>query len=373
MHTLGSRGRPAHILLTAFLVASAALAFGLVPATDAATTGPSIRALLPADLWGFVVARRPTTASYTPAAKDQGDSAGMSSKVTRTGVGSYDVMMTGLLPSVPNWGDVQVTPLGTALRTCEVGDFGSGTVGTEIQVECFTRTGVAVNTAFIVNYVNLHSASGRAGYVWGNDPTNPSYTPDTTYQFNSTGATNTISRLSTGRYQVHLPGLGANHGNALVSAEGNTGAGCRIPSWGPSGGDLVVNVLCRTHSGAPSDELFMMLFTQGEGLKGPGGTPAAYLNANHPTLAAYTADAAYRYSSAGIAPKVARSGLGVYTVTLGGMQPGGAAQVTAYGSGMNRCVVSSIPGSGSPLKIGVRCFNVNGSPADTKFGLSFVH
>ena len=78
-------------------------------------------------------------------------------------------------------------------------------------------------------------------------------------------------------------------------------------------------------------------------------------------------------SSAGIAPKVARSGVGRYTVTLGGMQPGGAAQVTTYGSGMNRCVVSSIPGSGSPLKIGVRCFNVDGAPDDARFGLSFVH
>ena len=295
MHRIdGLGGRVARTLTAVIALSMAALAFGLVPAVAAGSGSIPTRALVSSDLWGFVVARKPTTASYTPAPRDRGNSTGGTNTVNRIKIGTYQVLMAGLLPTAPNWGDVQVTPLGSALRTCEVGDFGYGSSGASIFIACFTRTGAPVDAAFIVNLVDFHSNSGRAGYVWGNDPTNPSYTPDLTYQFNSTGATNTIVRLSTGRYQVHLPGLGANRGNVQVAALGQTGAGCRIPSWGPSGGDLVVNVLCREPGGVLSDELFMMAFTQGEGLKGPGGTPAAYLNANHPTLASYTADAAYR-------------------------------------------------------------------------------
>ena len=113
--------------------------------------------------------------------------------------------------------------------------------------------------------------------------------PDPEYQYNSTGATNTITRSSTGRYAVHLPGLATARGNVQVSGKFVEPSGkpalCRALGWGPSATDLVVNVQCRNLSGAKADADFDLFFAQGQGLKGAGHVPVAYLDANRPTTA----------------------------------------------------------------------------------------
>ena len=72
-----------------------------------------------------------------------------------------------------------------------------------------------------------------------------------------------------------------------------------------------------------------------------------------------------------MAPHVTRSGVGRYLVTLPGMPKGGAAHVTAYGTGASFCALSSIRTAGTPEQVGVRCFKPNGDPVDSEFGLSY--
>ena len=81
----------------------------------------------------------------------------------------------------------------------------------EIDVHCYDRSGVPTDGTYSASLLDSQSLTGKAGYVWANDATNPAtYVPDGEYQYNSTGATDTVTRLSKGRYARSLsrPGDG---------------------------------------------------------------------------------------------------------------------------------------------------------------------
>ena len=117
----------------------------------------------------------------------------------------------------------------------------------------------------------------------------------------------------------------------------------------------------------------------GLGMKGAVRRNVAYLYASKPMAASYTPDAPYRYSSSDGVPTVRRAGTGRYLVTLPGMPIGGSAQVTAHasraadGSPIPRhCVISSIRTDGLPQQVGIRCFDVAGTLADSRFLLAYA-
>ncbi|MET8450099.1 hypothetical protein [Streptomyces sp. NPDC005209] len=209
---------------------------------------------------------------------------------------------------------------------------------------------------------------GRFGYVWANQPAAASYTPSPTYQFNSAGSVNTITRSGVGQYTVRLPSIGSAAGHVQVTAYGDVLARCKTVNWYPSGTAQLVNVRCFTFGGSPRDTQFTLTYTRGTGLL--RATPAAYAWANQPTTASYTPATAYQYNSAGYANRITRQGVGVYRVWTPGMALGyGDVQVTAYGLDSRYCKVDYwTPSTG----IQVRCFSTVGAPADTYFDVSFV-
>lgn len=115
---------------------------------------------------------------------------------------------------------------------------------------------------------------GRAilGYAWADQPSTPTYTPDINWQYNSTGALNTITRSGVGTYQVTFPGIssttpGLNHVQvaqyrSFVFAGFTTT--CRVQSWDnfSLAPDLLVNVECRDVFEAPVDEYFVVQVTE---------------------------------------------------------------------------------------------------------------
>jgi hypothetical protein len=101
-------------------------------------------------------------------------------------------------------------------------------------------------------------------------------------------------------------------------------------------------------------------------------SPVAYFTADQPATGSYVPDADLRYSSANKLPHVNRSSKGVYVGTLRGMPAGGAALASGFGPTAARCQISSIRTSGTPQKVGVRCFRPSGAPADTQFELSYL-
>ena len=331
------------------------------------------------DLWGWVVARHPTTLNYAPAPKDRGNSTGGINFVDREAPGTYLVHFPGLDSGSEN-GISLVSSLTKLSRYCVVGSNGGGPGEANVVVLCFNSAGGAADTPFVASRLIFQQPAGRAAYVADLHPSDTDWTPQSQDQFNSTSTSNNIHRISTGRYQVNLLNLGTSHGNVQMTTWGSTTStagivstpsDCHALGWAAFHNTLQVQVACHNGSGALADTYFFLYFSQGEGVKGPGGSPAAYLDANKPTTASYAPIAGRRWSSAAMPSHVNRSEVGRYLVTLPGMPPGGAAQVTPYGTGKAHCSISSIRAS-TPQKIGVRCFKPSGAPVDSKFGLSYA-
>ena len=210
--------------------------------------------------------------------------------------------------------------------------------------------------------------SGTYAFLLDNQPTQTDFTPDPNYAFNSHGGTNSVHRSGAGSYQVTLPGMTAA-GNIQVTTASD--GFCRILSWTTGVSATTVQVRCYSPvDGSLSDESFIVMYTHHVGLTGAPGRKAAYVYANKPTTSSYTPPTAYRYTT-GSTPKVKRTSAGKYNVVLPGLPAGGAAAVTAVGTGTSRCQLTSIAGKVGQT-VGVACFSPSGTPVDSEFMLSFT-
>ncbi len=97
------------------------------------------------------------------------------------------------------------------------------------------------------------------GYVFADKPTEKSYTPSSTYSYNSCGEHPKIVRTGVGVYRVRFPGLGGNGkegGSVQVTAYGGSSESCKVAKWGSRGKDFNLYVRCFTVSGNPVDTRF---------------------------------------------------------------------------------------------------------------------
>ena len=329
-----------------------ALIVVLVTPLDAAAAPPAG--------WGWVVARNPTSASYHPAAKDQGNVSGASNSVERFSAGNYLVHLPGAATS-DGGGNVQVSALNTNARYCTVQGWGGGPdIG--IYVGCYRLNGTSVDSAFTAVFLQRGYNSGYIGYLWADQPTSTDYTPDTFYQ--SSGGSFTIHRSSAGHYLVRLPGFDADHGNVQVTGYGATT--CKLGETSSDGTAMIIGVACPA-----GDSRFNLLYTKNVGLTGVSRPKAAYLRAFPLASGTHRTPGAFRYSSEGTTPTLTRSGVGEYVVTFPGMPKGGVAHVTA-GPGADVCYLTKIRTNAAPQKVGVSCVTFGGAPADAAFDLSYT-
>lgn len=222
----------------------------------------------------------------------------------------------------------------------------------------------AANSQFLVA-----GPQSRWGYVWANQPTAASYTPSNTYQFNSSGATNTIVRTAVGTYTVKFPNLAASAGTVHVSAYGTGSQSCKVVNWFPSGSEEHVNVACFNSAGSRADALFTVSFNLPAGNIGPLG----HVWADQPSTASYTPSASYRFNSSGGTNTISRSGVGAYTVRLPGLAASaGNVKVTAYGGGSELCKVGNWFPSGADQLVNVRCYSTSGAAVDTRFTMTYA-
>jgi hypothetical protein len=323
-------------------------------------------------LWGWLTARKPTTANYTPGALDQGNANGYMDSVARYYAGHYEAKF----PQIQNpnrVGAAIVTALSTSPRLCVMSDIGSPSTPDEINVDpnCYGPGGGQRDSEFSVIFTTGGVDSGALAYVWANQAGSPSYTPDPNYQFDRSSATPiTITRPGLGTYKVTLPGISGGVGNIQVAAVED--AFCRIVSW-LLATPTVVTVKCFSpFTDTASDTQFELAYTNGVGLSGVAGQSAAYLFANKPTTASYTPGAAFSYTT-GMPMTVKHNGTGAYSISLPGMLARGAAAVTAAGSGSkSRCQLGTI-GITTPMKVSVLCFSPTGAPLNSKFTFSYTN
>jgi hypothetical protein len=159
-------------------------------------------------VWGYVWANNPTAGSYTPSTTYQRNLTRTlaTNTITRSGVGYYKVVFENL--GIYSGGTIDVTAYGPGPGECKVQNWGPTLADMNVYVRCFNANGAALDTMFTAALTRPISSS-RFGYVWANSPSSASYTPSTTYQYNSTFATNTITRLGAGTYRVRLPAWAA--------------------------------------------------------------------------------------------------------------------------------------------------------------------
>ena len=341
----------------------------------------------PEDHWGFVHADEPTTAAYTPDAQRNQNSTYTPNTVARTGTGVYQVTFPNLASYGGKSGSAAATAVGTTGEHCTVSSWNSNlTPDVSVTVRCFSAAGAPADTAFDASYIRPTASSAPFAYLWAEDEAAAAYTPSTHHQFNSTGATNTIVRNSTGDYTVTLPGLASSGGTVKVTAFSAASSYCKASDWDAAGADEQVDVLCFDSAGAPADVKFTLSFADDTSILANGGT-SGYVWGNDSANPSYTPNSAYQYNSPGATNTITRSTAGRYTVTLPGLgsrvpilngSDEGTVHVTAHHTTSKRCELvgfhSGIVAFGSPipLYVDVACHTAAGTPSDSRFVVQFT-
>jgi len=232
------------------------------------------------------------------------------------------------------------------------------------------------NTANSV-FLDRGSQSSWA-YVHANQPTTASYTPRADRRFNSSGATNTVTRSAVGAYRVRIPGMAAG-GMPHATAYGSSPTHCTVPGWGPGGPglDQLVDVRCFTPTGTPTDSQFTVGFVS------PRNRFGAYADlwASQPSTPDYNPPI-FNYNSTTTTPavnRIQRAGVGVYLVWLPGLGPAadgpsaGTAIATATGTTTGWCRASGWGTSGQDVLAVVTCRTASGAPADATFTFTYAN
>ncbi len=312
----------------------------------------------------------------------QYNSTGAANTVARSGQGTYVAKFPGLADY--DKGTVNVTAYGSSNDTCKVERWNSVDADLLVTVRCFTSTGLAADTSFTVSYSSWRGFSDFT-YLWSSDENSTSNQNSASYNPSGylftpySSAPPTVTRAGTGDYTVRIPSqaqasLRDPHGGGIVNvtAYGSRSESCKVAWWG-IGEDLVARILCFSAAGDPADSRFAMTYHRKTDLLGRFSTNHAYVWADQETAASYVPVHRYQFNTQPGELSITRSGAGAYSVKIPGQgQTGGHVQVTAYGTGAERCKVESWGLSGADQFVRVRCFNARGSPADAKFTLSYV-
>jgi hypothetical protein len=215
--------------------------------------------------FGYVWANAPTSAMYTPSRSYQYNSKGAVNKVKRLGTGIYDVRFPKLQPA---GGTFKVTAYGNDTNRCNIGSWGpnAGNTRMDVSVYCTTPAGNPVDSLYTITFANKKSSLlgvvGPTGYVWANDPTSASYSPSSTYQYDSAGGSITITRSSAGQYDVTIPTLGQNNGDVQVTSYGGGSATCQVVGWGTNGSSQQIAVDCFDTSGVLVDTQYVLQYVR---------------------------------------------------------------------------------------------------------------
>jgi probable HAF family extracellular repeat protein len=105
---------------------------------------------LPGRRVGLALANQPTVAAYTPSTVSSFNSSGGAISANRSAPGRYTMTFTGLQKLAGHTETVQVTPVGTALRTCNVVSWGNSGSSLRVSVECRNAAGQLADTRYQV-------------------------------------------------------------------------------------------------------------------------------------------------------------------------------------------------------------------------------
>lgn len=327
----------------------------------------------------FAWAYAPTASSYTTSSSYSWSSSGQPISITRSAVGSYTVSFAGLGGA---GGNVQVSAYGDD-RACKVGGWWSSGGALLTSIRCYDGSGAAANARFDVQFHREalvdpapRDHTPELAYLWAHSPTTAEYTPSASYAFNDGGAASTIRRLSTGVYEVTVPGHSSTGASAQVSAYGGTNQRCQLRRWRSAGGAALLEVACFTPSGVSADSMFTLSLTQQTvpSAAGAARRKGAYARvmirdgqATVPVNWQYNA-----LSSAAVYATTSSTGSYVVNVPRTSSVANDHVQVTATGTTAARCRVRSWGRYSDRTAISVGCTNMSGAPIDSAFELRYL-
>ena len=203
----------------------------------------------------FAFANQPTALAYAPASAGSWNPAG-ATRAYRDGVGAYRVVFSGMGARLPagSGGHVQVNAVGTGKGHCMVSEWG-GSPDLVVSVACFSPTGARADAKFTAL---VTPPAAHLAYVWADQPTLSSYTPDARYSSNPVGGAVTIKRTGVGLYDIRWTGIDAEIrglGNPQVTAWGYNNAQCKVSGFSTE----VVSVRCYAPNGAQIDTQYTVL------------------------------------------------------------------------------------------------------------------
>ena len=330
----------------------------------------------PGEAWAYAWASN-ASADHTPSSSYSRNSSG---DLFGAGVAnSIDHLATGqYLVAFPNigseWtGNLQVVAYGTDNARCKLRGtltlFSSATA----RVDCHGPNGALKDSRFVVSYVRKGSPIGVGKGAYLLTTSEASGIVPVVNQWNSTGAPNSVERLSVGRYRATLPGQmpRPRGGTVQVTAYGSSSDYCKVGSWSPSGDAITVDVRCFDTTGAASDSTFSLFYTPEHAA---GGLSGGHAWANDASDAEYSPSSSYEYTHKGGSGESATSttayrlGVGHYQIRYPFLSTtGSTALVTAYGTSANQCKIGSWTANAGDALVTVRCFNAAGNPVDTQF------
>jgi hypothetical protein len=349
---------------------SAALVGCATDTSETPATGSTAQAL---DTNDFGFAWVPLGAS-TPPASWAANTGGGPITIQTLATGQYKVTFGGL--GGPS-GNAQVVAHGTDNTRCKVQSWFQSGADELVNVLCHTGAGAPINSSFVVRYGRA-TVSFPAAYLWADQPSNPSYTPTSSYSYNSTGGSNTIQRPATGTYTVNLPGLGGANGSVMVTAHGSSSTHCNLLRWGSGPGNRPIEVRCWDTTGALADSTFSLAF-DGGGFTGYHDVGASAW-ANDISSALYTPSSSYSYNSGMFACDSGGNTAGRYSLGRYFMRhtvipaDRSTVHVTARNgfSKPDYCKVEAwIPTAGGVVEVTTRCFDGTGAAKDAEYDESY--
>jgi hypothetical protein len=299
------------------------------------------------------------------------------SSVTHLATGAWRVTFPNI--AVPG-GTVHVTSYG-GNHHCKVNSWGTSGADVVVYALCFDALNRPVDGRFSVLFYRddpLKSDLFETAYLWLSDPTAVA-PPPPAYRFNSRGALNTVTRLSTGEYQVVVRGMDpatptTKLGTVQVTAYGAGPQHCKVRSWTQLGTDVIIRVGC-LNGAAAADSMFTLSF-----MRNPGGFASFtsedtqerfYVWGTTPLLS--TLGQSDSYGDGGASMEFLPPN--TYRVHLPRLKPLDStnAQVTANGQDGARCNVLRwfADASGSGTTVNVQCWNATGGPASSRFTLLY--
>lgn len=206
---------------------------------------------------GYAMAMSPTDATYEVSDVLSANSTGDVNQSTRFSTGTYALTFGSFggagVPVV-----TAVSPTGANV-TCQITD-----ISVSVSVQCNNGAGANVDSIYSVTFADSSVFTKRRGaYIFANNATaTTAYTPASSSRFwNSQTGSPTSRKVTTGQYEVILPGHSPSNAIPLVTAYAtSTPTHCWAASWAASGANTAVQVRCTNAAGTLADGQFTLSY-----------------------------------------------------------------------------------------------------------------